>query len=83
MARLVVRDLEDDVKTRLQSRAARHGRSLEAEVRDILRDAARDEVASQGALGTRIASRFADLRLKEEELPALPWQKLETMSFEE
>jgi plasmid stability protein len=83
MAQLVVRDLEDDVKTRLQSRAARHGRSLEAEVRDILRDAAKDEASQQGALGTRIASRFAALHLREDELPALPWQGLEPMRFEE
>jgi antitoxin FitA len=83
MAQLVVRDLEDDVKTCLQSRAARHGRSLEAEVRDILRDAAKDEATPQGALGTRIASRFAALPLKEEEIPALPRQRLKPMSFEE
>jgi plasmid stability protein len=41
MAQLIVRDLEDDVKTCLQKLAARHGRSFEAEVRDILRNAAR------------------------------------------
>lgn len=37
MAQLVVRDLEEDVKIRLKRRAARHGRSMEDEVRDILR----------------------------------------------
>jgi antitoxin FitA len=83
MAQLIVRDLEDDVKTCLQRRAARHGRSLEAEVRDILRSAAKDEATQPGALGTRIASRFAPLHLKEGELPGLPWQKLEPMGFEE
>lgn len=83
MAQLVVRDLEDDVKIRLQRRAARHGRSLEAEVRDILRNAAKDESAQRSALGTRIASRFSALHLKEGELAALPWQSLEPMSFEE
>ena len=36
MAQLVVRNLPDDVKERLKRRAERHGRSLEAEVRDIL-----------------------------------------------
>ena len=36
MAQLVVRNLPDDVKERLRRRADRHGRSLEAEVRDIL-----------------------------------------------
>ncbi len=83
MAQLIVRDLEDDVKTCLQRRAARHGRSLEAEVRDILRNAAKDEATQRNALGTRIASRFATLHLKEGELSALPWQSLEPMSFEE
>ena len=81
MAQLVVRDLEEDVKTRLQDRAARHGHSLEAEVRDILRDAAKDEAVQHGGLGTRIASRFAPLNLKEDELPGLPRQKLKPISF--
>jgi antitoxin FitA len=58
MAQLVVRDLEDDVKQRLQRRAARHGRSLEAEIRDILRNAAKED-AIPVALGSRIAARFA------------------------
>jgi hypothetical protein len=52
-------------------------------VRDILRDAAKDESTQRSALGTRIASRFTALHLKEEELPALPWQRLKPMSFEE
>ena len=39
MAQIIVRDIEDDIKERLQQRAAQHGRSMEAEVRDILRDA--------------------------------------------
>ena len=36
MAQLVVRNIPDDLKERLKRRAKRHGRSLEAEVRDIL-----------------------------------------------
>jgi plasmid stability protein len=40
MAQLIVRNLEDDVKHRLQARARRHGRSTEEEVRDVLRAAA-------------------------------------------
>lgn len=34
-----VRDLDEDVASRLKLRAARHGRSMEAEVRAILTDA--------------------------------------------
>jgi plasmid stability protein len=59
MAQLIVRNLEDDVKRRLQARARRHGRSTEEEVRDILRHAVRDEGAPKPGLGSRIAARFA------------------------
>lgn len=40
MANLTVRNVEEDTKQRLRLRAARHGRSMEEEVRSILRDAA-------------------------------------------
>ncbi len=39
MAAISVRDLDDHVAHRLKVRAARHGRSMEAEVRSILVDA--------------------------------------------
>jgi antitoxin FitA len=81
MAQLVVRDLESDIKARLKSRAARHGRSLEAEVRDILRDAVKDDDAQGPGLGTRAASRFASLRLKEDELSELPRRALKPASL--
>lgn len=37
MATLTLRDLEDDLVSRLRLRAAEHGRSIEAEHREILR----------------------------------------------
>ena len=42
MPQLLVRNLDDTVVARLKSMAAAHGRSLEAEVRDILGQAARN-----------------------------------------
>ena len=39
MASLSVRNLDDDLFARLKRRAARHRRSAEAEVRDIIRQA--------------------------------------------
>lgn len=36
MAAISVRDLDDDVRERLRRRAAANGRSMEAEVREIL-----------------------------------------------
>lgn len=58
MAQFVVRDLEDGVKARLQRQAKRHGRSMEAEVRHILRNAIRDEDPVVRKLGSRMAARF-------------------------
>jgi len=39
MAQLIVRNLEDDVVQALKERAGKHGRSAEAEHREILREA--------------------------------------------
>jgi antitoxin FitA len=63
MTDLVVRDLEPSVKRRLQRRATRHRRSLEGEIREILRDAVRNESRATRGLGTQIARRFAGIGL--------------------
>lgn len=63
VAQLIVRHLEDSVKEKLRRRAARHRRSLEAEVRDILCDAVARPEPNERRLGSRIASRFAGLGL--------------------
>lgn len=60
MATLTIRGLDDATKTRLRVRAARHGRSMEAEVRSILEDALPSE-SSPGGLGSRIHARFAPI----------------------
>ena len=39
MASITIRSLDDEVKRRLRIRAAEHGRSMEEEVREILRQA--------------------------------------------
>jgi len=39
MATLTIRKLDEDTKAQLRMRAAHHGRSMEAEVREILRSA--------------------------------------------
>jgi plasmid stability protein len=56
MAQIVVRKLEDSVKTRLQRRARRNGRSMEEEVREILRRAAHEPEKPTVGLGTEIAA---------------------------
>ncbi len=59
MAQLVVRNLEQTVKTRLQRRAKRNGRSMEEEVREILRHAAKEPDSHERGLGSEIAALFA------------------------
>jgi plasmid stability protein len=70
MAQFVVRHLEDDVKARLKRRAERHGRSMEEEIRHILRNAAKEDSRPVRKLGSRIAARFAKDGLTDE-LPEL------------
>jgi plasmid stability protein len=65
MAQMIVRNLEDAVKRKLQRRAARHGRSMEEEVRDILRNAVKDEERDRGGFGTESAKLFKGIELDE------------------
>jgi len=81
MAQFVVRDLEDDVKARLQRRAKRHGRSMEDEVRHILRNAAREEHRGVRKLGSRIAARFGHVGLTAD-LPELRGQAARPAGFD-
>ncbi|MGO8972065.1 MAG: FitA-like ribbon-helix-helix domain-containing protein [Steroidobacteraceae bacterium] len=70
MAQFVVRDLEEEVKARLKRRAERNGRSMEDEIRHILRNAAKDSSRPIAKLGSRIAERFSGRGLTAE-LPEL------------
>lgn len=60
MATLTIRDFDEHLKAELRVLAARHGRSMEAEVREILR-AALTRSASTTGLGSRISQRFSDI----------------------
>ena len=80
MAQLLVRNIEENVKLRLQRLASQHGRSMEEEVRDILRDAARSADSPSLGLGTGIASLFRGVGI-EEEIPELRGHELKPMAF--
>lgn len=81
MAQFVVRNLEAAVKERLQRRARRHGRSMEEEVREILRVAVHEEDVRTSGLGTEIASLFSKHGL-ESDLPELRGHKIKPEKFE-
>lgn len=59
MATLTIRDFDDELKAALRVRAAQRGRSMEAEVREILRTVLTRPSSDQG-MGTRIRQRFFD-----------------------
>ena len=60
IATLTIRGLDPETHARLRIEAARHGRSMEAEVRAILTERLAPDSAERG-LGSRIHARFADL----------------------
>jgi plasmid stability protein len=71
MAMLTIRNLDPVLKERLRVQAARHARSMEAEARDILRQAlAEAEPAAERSLFERVRARFAPLGGVDLEVPA-------------
>jgi len=69
MASITIRNLDDDVKTRLRRRAAGHGRSMEEEARLILAEAVERAPAPAKNLGTAIHELFRPFGDMELELP--------------
>ena len=69
MATLTIRNLDAALKERLRVRAAQHGHSMEAEVRDILQDTLNEPELPAVNLYQRIRSRFAPLGGVDLELP--------------
>ncbi|MFN0137843.1 MAG: FitA-like ribbon-helix-helix domain-containing protein [Phycisphaerae bacterium] len=63
MAQIIVRNLDDAIRDKLRARAKAHGRSMEEEVREIIRVAVirKPKTEPRKGLGTRIAERFRGL----------------------
>jgi plasmid stability protein len=57
MAAVSIRGLDERVKRRLRIRAAKHGRSMEAEIRVILTEAVSEPSESEGLM-TMLIDRF-------------------------
>ena len=70
MTTLIIRNVDPALKEELRVRAARHGRSMEAEARTILSDAvAGDRDQAEPNLAEAIRRRFAPLGGVDLELP--------------
>ena len=68
MANITIRNLDDDIRTRLRVRAANNGRSMEEEVRRILRKAVGRRQDDRD-LASVIASHFGPTHGVDLELP--------------
>jgi antitoxin FitA len=73
MGQILVRKLGDDVKERLRARAKRNGRTLEAEARAVLEEAATAtpvEEPKRFGLGTELLALQCDSELTQEDWEA-------------
>jgi antitoxin FitA len=69
MATMTIRKIDDQLKARLRVQAARHGRSMEDEARDILRTALSTELAQTASLAEAIRKRIEPVGGVELQLP--------------
>jgi len=69
MASVVIRNLPDDTHRALKVRAAQHGRSTEAEIREILASAVKPETRLR--LGDALAALSRDFGLTDEDFAVL------------
>lgn len=66
MAQFIVRNLEDDIRDKLRELARSHGRSMEDEVRHIIRGAVMGQGDPRPGLGSRLVERFSSHGLDED-----------------
>lgn len=79
MANITIRKLEETTKRKLKIRAARNGRSMEQEAREILKSALAHPVKKQANLAERVREIFGPLggveleRMPREPIPDPEW----------
>jgi plasmid stability protein len=84
MAQILVRNVEDPLKARLQKRARRNGHSMEAEAREILRNALKEEETPKRGLGSEMVALFSGQGIglkKGEEIPEIRGMRMQIPKF--
>lgn len=82
VAQILIRKVDERVKARIQRRAKRNGRSMEAEVREIIINAALQKEAPEVGFGTQMANLFRGVGLKEgEEIKEIRGMRLQVPKF--
>jgi len=86
MAQILIRKVDERVKARIQRRAKRNGRSMEAEAREILKIGSMADETPEVGFGTASVALFSGqgIGLEEgEELPEFRGYPLKPISFDE
>jgi antitoxin FitA len=83
MGQLIVRKIDDDIKQRLKKRAAKHGVSMEEEVRTILQNAVLRDDGKPFGLGSEIAALFEGIGIEGEPLEEFPDSEIRPATFDE
>ena len=84
MAQLLIRKLDERVKTRIQRRAKRNGRSMEAEAREILTNATLREEAPAVGFGTASVALFSGSGIYlDEPIQEIRGMKMQIPNFDE
>ena len=82
MAQLIVRNIDEDVRDRLRERARAHNRSMEAEVREILRAAVATGHRERTGIGTQISELFAEQGVERGEIEEIRGGEARPTDFE-
>lgn len=83
MAQLLVRNFDDRLKAKLQRRAKRNGRSMEAEVREILGEALQEKEVPRRGLGSEMVALFSGQGVYlEEPIQEIRGMRMEIPEFE-
>jgi len=84
VAQILIRKVDERVKARIQRRAKRNGRSMEAEAREMLTNASLADEKPEVGFGTATAALFRDCGLRDgEEIPEWRGFPLEPIKFDE
>ncbi len=84
MATITIRNLDENLKRKLQVRAALNGRSMEAEARATLsKSLNKNQTALRQGLGTAIRKRFARFGGVELQIPPRQFSSRPILKFDE
>ena len=82
MAQFLIRKIDERVKARVQRRAKRNGRSVEAELREMIANASQEEEAPAGGLGSEMVALFSGQGIWiDEPIPEIRGMRMEIPDF--